>query len=60
MKNRITIIECIVLILALLIGFYGCQQFWATNTVSGQIIAVIGFVVIFILTILNIEKLYKT
>ena len=64
MKNHITFIESILLITALLIGFYGYQQLWATNTVIGQVVAVIGFVCTFILfaiiAILNSEKLYET
>lgn len=64
MKKHITFIESILLIAAQIIGFYGYQQLWETNTVSGQIIAVIGFVCTFILfaiiAILNMETLYET
>ena len=63
MKNHITFIESILFIAALLISFYGCQQLWATNIVIGQVVAVIGFVGVFILfviiAILNLEKLYN-
>lgn len=64
MKKHITFIESILLITALLIGFYGYQQLWATNTVIGQIIVVIGlvwtFVLFVIIAILNMETLYET
>ena len=64
MKKHITFIESILLIAAQIIGFYGYQQLWETNTVVGQIIAVIGFVCTFILfaiiAILNMETLYET
>lgn len=64
MKPHITFIESILLIATLLISFYGCQQLWATNILIGQIVAVIGFVGVFVLlviiAILNMEKLYET
>ena len=64
MKKHITFIESILLIAAQIIGFYGYQQLWTTNTVIGQVVAVIGFVCIFILfaiiAILNMETLYET
>ena len=64
MKKHITFIESILLIAAQIIGFYGYQQLWETNTVIGQVAAVIGFVCTFILfaiiAILNMETLYET
>ena len=64
MKKHITFIESILLIAAQIIGFYGYQQLWATNTVIGRVVAVIGFVCTFILfaiiAILNMETLYET
>ena len=64
MKKHITFIESILLIAAQIIGFYGYQQLWETNTVIGQAVAVIGFVCTFILfaiiAILNMETLYET
>ena len=64
MKKHITFIESILLIAALLIGFYGCQQLLATNIIIGQVVAVIGSIGIFILfviiAILNMETLYET
>lgn len=64
MKKHITFIESILLIAAQIIGFYGYQQLWTTNTVIWQVVAVIGFVCTFILfaiiAILNMETLYET
>ena len=64
MKKHITFVESILLIAALLIGFYGYQQLWETNTVIGQVVTVIGLVWTFILfaiiAILNMETLYET
>ena len=64
MKKHITFIESILLMVALLIGFYGYQQLWETNAVIGQVVTVIGFVCTFILfaiiAILNMETLYET
>ena len=64
MKKHITFIESILLIAAQIIGFYGYQQLWETNTVIGQVVAVIGFVCTFflfaIIAILNMETLYET